>query len=116
MNRSELVENLVARVDDMTHRDAETAVDTILEAMNAALVDRRRIEIRGFGVFSVVRRPMRMGRNPRNGASVVVPEKLALHFKPGKALREGVDDQAKARPAPHERRPSRPEQMIRSID
>lgn len=91
MNRSDLVENLVAGVDDMTLRDSESAVDAILKAINGALVDVRRIEIRGFGALSVVRKPMRIGRNPRNGAEVVVPEKRALHFKPGKALREGVD-------------------------
>jgi integration host factor subunit beta len=90
MNRSELVEMLAVHVDDMTRRDAESAVDTIFKALNDALAVGRRIEIRGFGVFSVVRRPMRMGRNPRNGASVLVPEKRALHFKPGKSLREGV--------------------------
>ncbi len=93
MNRSELVESLVARVDDMTHRDAESAVSVILEAVSDALAHGRRIEIRGFGVLSVVRRPTRIGRNPRSGERVVVPEKRALHFKPGKALRDGVDDQ-----------------------
>lgn len=92
MNRSELVEMLAARVADITLRDSAAAVDTILRAMNNALADGRRIEIRGFGAFSVIRRAMRIGRNPRNGEKVVVPAKCALHFKTGKALREGVDD------------------------
>ena len=97
MNRSNLVEMLAAHVDDMTMRDAESAVNTILGAINDALLQGRRIEIRGFGVFSVVRRAARLGRNPRNGESVLVPEKRALHFKPGKGLREGLEGQTEGK-------------------
>ena len=64
---------------------------TILDAMSDALARGHRIEIRGFGSFSINRRPPRIGRNPRSGAPVVLPEKLVPHFKPGKALRETVD-------------------------
>ena len=91
MTRSDLVEELAARFAQLAHRDAETAVKTILDAMSDALVQGHRIEIRGFGSFSVNRRPPRMGRNPRSGESVAVPEKRVPHFKPGKALREAVD-------------------------
>ena len=91
MTRSDLVEELAARFSQLTHRDAELAVKTILDAMNDALVRGRRIEIRGFGSFSINHRPPRMGRNPRNGDSVAIPEKRVPHFKPGKALREAVD-------------------------
>ncbi len=59
--------------------------------MSEALAKGHRIEIRGFGSFSISRRPPRMGRNPRTGEQVLIPEKLVPHFKPGKALREGVD-------------------------
>jgi integration host factor subunit beta len=59
--------------------------------MNDALVRGHRIEIRGFGSFSVNHRAPRLGRNPRNGESVEIPEKRVPHFKPGKALRESVD-------------------------
>jgi integration host factor subunit beta len=59
--------------------------------MSDALARGHRIEIRGFGSFSINRRPPRMGRNPRSGEQVVIPEKLVPHFKPGKALREAVD-------------------------
>jgi integration host factor subunit beta len=59
--------------------------------MNDALVRGHRIEIRGFGSFSVNHRAPRVGRNPRSGASVAIPEKRVVHFKPGKALREAVD-------------------------
>jgi integration host factor subunit beta len=85
MTRSDLVEELAARFGQLTHRDAEYAVKTILDAMGDALV------IRGFGSFSINRRPPRMGRNPRSGESVHIPEKRVPHFKPGKALREAVD-------------------------
>ncbi|MBP9907213.1 MAG: integration host factor subunit beta [Rhodoferax sp.] len=91
MTRSDLVEELAARFSQLTQRDAEFAVRAILDAMNDALVRGHRIEIRGFGSFSVNYRPPRMGRNPRSGASVAIPEKRVPHFKPGKALREAVD-------------------------
>lgn len=91
MTRSDLVEELAARFAQLTQRDAEYAVKTILDAMSDALVRGQRIEIRGFGSFSVNRRPPRIGRNPRSGESVQIPEKRVPHFKPGKALREAVD-------------------------
>ncbi len=92
MTRSDLVEELANRFGQLTHRDAEFAVKAILDAMNDALVAGHRIEIRGFGSFSINRRPPRMGRNPRSGESVAIPEKRVPHFKPGKALRESVDN------------------------
>ncbi len=91
MTRSDLVEELASRFSQLTHRDTEFAVKTILDAMNDALVRGHRIEIRGFGSFSINRRPPRIGRNPRSGESVAIPEKRVPHFKPGKALREAVD-------------------------
>jgi len=96
MTRSDIVEELAARFAQLTHRDAESAVKTILDAMSDALVRGNRIEIRGFGSFSVSRRPPRVGRNPRSGERVQVPEKRVPHFKPGKALREAVDEQGSA--------------------
>ncbi len=91
MTRSDLVEELAAQFRQLTQRDAEFAVRAILDAINDALVHGHRIEIRGFGSFSVNHRPPRIGRNPRNGESVAIPEKHVPHFKPGKALREAVD-------------------------
>ena len=91
MTRSDLVAQLAERFSQLTHRDAEYAVKTILDAMGDALVRGHRIEIRGFGSFSINRRPPRLGRNPRSGESVQIPEKRVPHFKPGKALREAVD-------------------------
>jgi integration host factor subunit beta len=94
MTRSDLVEALAARFAHLGQRDAELAVKAILEAMADALVQGQRIEVRGFGSFSVNHRPARMGRNPRSGESVAIPDKRVPHFKPGKALRERVDSAA----------------------
>ncbi len=91
MTRSDLVEELAAQFSQLTQRDAEFAVKAILDAMNDALARGHRIEIRGFGSFSVTHRAPRMGRNPRSGESVAIPEKRVPHFKPGKALRQAVD-------------------------
>lgn len=99
MTRSDLVEELACRFSQVSQKDAEHAVKLILDAMNDALVAGQRIEIRGFGSFSVNQRPARMGRNPRSGESVAIPERRVLHFKPGKALRESVDQGGPA-PAP----------------
>ena len=93
MTRSDLVEELAARFGHLTQRDAELAVKTLLDVMSDSLALGNRIEIRGFGSFSVNRRPPRLGRNPRSGESVAIPEKRVPHFKPGKALREAVDAQ-----------------------
>jgi integration host factor subunit beta len=91
MTRSDLVEALSLQFGQLTQRDAEFAVKTILDALGDALVKGHRIEIRGFGSFSVNHRPPRVGRNPRTGEAVTIPEKRVPHFKPGKALREAVD-------------------------
>ena len=96
MTRSDLVEELAALFGQLTHHDAEYAVKKILDTMSDALVRGHRIEIRGFGSFSINRRPPRMGRNPRSGESVAIPEKRVPHFKPGKALRESVDAKTQA--------------------
>ena len=91
MTRSDLVILLGERFGQLTQRDTEFAIKTILDAMSDALSSGHRIEIRGFGSFSVNHRPPRTGRNPRSGERVVIPEKRVPHFKPGKALRETVD-------------------------
>lgn len=90
MTRSELVQELAARFEQLTQRDTEFAVKGILDAVGDALVRGHRIEIRGFGSFSVNHRQPRIGRNPRTGEAVAVPEKRVVHFKPGKALRAAI--------------------------
>jgi len=91
MTRSELVKELAARIDALTQIDADLAVSTILDALGTALAQGQRVEIRGFGSFSLTRRAPRLGRNPRTGEAVSIPEKCVPHFKPGKALRQAVD-------------------------
>lgn len=94
MTRSDLVELLAERFGQLTHRDAEAAVKTILDSMSDALTRGHRIEVRGFGSFSINRRAPRLGRNPRTGESVQIPERRVPHFKPGKALRETIGAQS----------------------
>jgi len=91
MTRSDLVEELMHRFQPIPQRDAELAVKAILDAVSDALAGGHRVEIRGFGSFSINHRPPRIGRNPRSGESVAIPHKRVPHFKPGKALREAVD-------------------------
>ncbi|MDR3352954.1 MAG: integration host factor subunit beta [Zoogloeaceae bacterium] len=91
MTRSELIEQLAKRFSMLVPKDAEYAVNVILDAMSGALLSGDRIEIRGFGTFTLNRRPARTGRNPKTGEQVHVPEKWAPHFKAGKELRDRVD-------------------------
>ena len=95
MTRSDLVSELASNFSQLTHTDAESAVKTLLDAMSEALIKGHRIELRGFGTFTINRRAPRIGRNPRSGESVSIPEKRVPHFKPGKALREAVDHSPK---------------------
>ena len=91
MTKSELIERIVTHQGLLSSKDVELAIKTMLEQMSQCLATGDRIEIRGFGSFSINRRSPRMGRNPRSGESVAIPEKRVPHFKPGKALREAVD-------------------------
>lgn len=91
MTRSDLIERLAERNPSLSQQDAEEAVKTILESMSRALADAQRIEIRGFGSFSLSHRPPRVGRNPKTGERVMVPAKHVPHFKAGKEMRERVD-------------------------
>ena len=94
MTRSDLVEELAAQFGQLNQRDAEQAVKTILDAVSDALVRGHRIEIRGFGSFALHHREPRVGRNPKTGKSVEVAAKAVPHFKPGKALRDAVNESA----------------------
>ena len=91
ITRSELIEALVEKQPHLAHRDVELAVKTVLERMSHAAEQGERIEIRGFGSFSLHYRPKRVARNPKTGDAVVVPDKFSPHFKPGKELKERVD-------------------------
>lgn len=91
MTKSELIERLTQRQVLLSYRDVELAVKMLLEVMSQALAQGERIEIRGFGSFSLHYRPPRTGRNPKTGDTVLLPSKYVPHFKPGKDLRERVD-------------------------
>ncbi len=91
MTKSELINRLAEHFPQLGVKDADFAVKVLLEALSAALVRGDRIEIRGFGSFALNYRPPRIGRNPKSGDKVSVPEKYVPHFKAGKELRERVD-------------------------
>ncbi|WAK03599.1 integration host factor subunit beta [Methylobacter sp. YRD-M1] len=92
MTKSELIEALARQQPHLAQKDVELAVKCIIEKMNQALSSGERIEIRGFGSFSLHLRPPRMGRNPKTGDSVALAKKYVPHFKPGKELRDRVDE------------------------
>ncbi len=91
MTKSELIERVAHKQMQLAYRDIELAVKTILELMAGRLASGDRIEIRGFGSFSLHFRPGRVGRNPKTGEPVSLPAKYVPHFKPGKELRKRVD-------------------------
>ena len=91
MIRSELVAALAAANPHLTQRDVERVVTTIFDTITDALVDGRRVELRGFGAFSTRSREARTGRNPRTGTAVAVDAKRVPYFKPGKDLRERLN-------------------------
>ena len=90
--KSELIETLAQGQSHLASKDIELAVRCILEQMSTALATGDRIEIRGFGSFSLHYRPPRVGRNPKTGDSVSLAAKYVPHFKPGKELRDRVND------------------------
>ena len=90
MTKSELIEILTQRQAHLKADDVDLAVKALLEMMGGALAEGDRIEIRGFGSFSLHYRPPRTGRNPKTGEAVALPGKHVPHFKPGKELRERV--------------------------
>ena len=91
MTKSELIEKLAASQSQLTAKDMELAVKMILDHMSDALARGERIEIRGFGSFSLHYRAPWLGRNPKSGAPVSLPGKYVPHFKPGKELRDRVN-------------------------
>ena len=91
MTKSELIAKLAVRYPQLVAKDAEFAVKMILDAMTQSLVEGQRIEIRGFGSFEARQRAPRKARNPKTGETVYTQSKNAVHFKPGKELRERVD-------------------------
>ena len=92
MTKSELIELIARKQTQFSQKDVEIAVNQILDSMIETLSKGERIEIRGFGSFSLHHRKARVGRNPKTGETVKLDDKRVPHFKPGKALRERVDE------------------------
>lgn len=91
MTKSELIERIAAKQSQLSAKDCEFAVKAILEYMSQVLSEGGRIEIRGFGSFSLHYRVPRIGRNPKTGTPVALSGKYVPHFKPGKELRDRVN-------------------------
>jgi integration host factor subunit beta len=91
MIKSELIANLAAKMTHLPEKQVTESVNLILELMSDALIKSKRIEIRGFGSFSLHYRPPRNAHNPKTGEKVTTEAKYSPHFKPGKELRERVD-------------------------
>lgn len=92
MTKSELIELIARKQKHLPAKDVELAVKHMLELMSNALSSGQRIEIRGFGSFCLHFRPPRMGRNPKTGDAVALAGKYVPHFKPGKDLRDRVNE------------------------
>lgn len=93
LTKSDLIESLARSQGHLAYKDVELAVKSLIEMMSNALSSGERIEIRGFGSFSLHYRPPRIGRNPKSGDKVELPGKYVPHFKPGKELRDRANDQ-----------------------
>lgn len=92
LTKSELIERIVAKQTLLTAKDVELAVKTVVEHMSETLSTGGRIEIRGFGSFSLHYREPRIGRNPKTGEAVTLAGKYVPHFKPGKELKDRVNE------------------------
>ncbi len=91
MIRSELIQKIADENPHLYQRDVERIVSTIFDSITGAMADGNRVELRGFGAFSVKKRDPRIGRNPRTGESVQVEEKHVPFFKTGKLLRDRLN-------------------------
>ena len=95
MTKSELIDRIAQNQPQLVERDVELAVKMMLDHMTEHLASGGRIEIRGFGSFSLRFRPERVGRNPRTGTPVSLPARYAVGFKPGMKLRKRVDRESR---------------------
>lgn len=92
MTRSDLIEKLAQKFTSLSKKDVEKAVDVIFDEITTTLAKGGRVELRGFGAFSVRKRESRVGRNPRTGEKVNVPPKSVPFFKAGKGLKERLNN------------------------
>ncbi|MBD3648854.1 MAG: integration host factor subunit beta [Pseudomonadales bacterium] len=107
MNKSELIKRMAGKLEQLTNRDVDLAVQTMLEIMSESLAAGHRIEIRGFGTFSNHYRKPRSVRNPKTGeVGIYKPGKYVPHFKPGKDLKERVNNSRRDEPVNQPRHPN----------
>jgi integration host factor subunit beta len=92
MVKSELIARIASKFQQLPENDVELGINQILECMSDALVKGDRIEVRGFGSFSLHHHPSRNAHNPRTGEKVVTMPKYAPHFKPGKQMRDRINE------------------------
>lgn len=92
INRSEIIEQIAKHQSHLSPSDVDLAIKAILSLMSDTLAQGDRIEIRGMGCFTLRRREPRIARNPKTGQAVAVPESYSVHFKPGKELKERVNN------------------------
>ncbi|KGP62337.1 integration host factor subunit beta [Legionella norrlandica] len=102
MIKSELIEHIAARMTNLTEKQVADSINRLLELMSEALINGQRIEIRGFGSFSLHYRPPRNAHNPKTGEKVITEAKYSPHFKPGKELRERVNASRAQHPLPRD--------------
>ncbi len=102
MIKSELIAKLAAKMTNLPEKQVADSINHILNIMSNELISGKRIEIRGFGSFSLHYRPPRNAHNPKTGEKVITEGKYSPHFKPGKELRERVDASKKVKPIVNE--------------
>jgi integration host factor subunit beta len=111
MIKSELIEKIAVANPHLFQRDVELIVNVIFDEIIGSLARGERVELRGFGAFSVKRRPARTGRNPRTGEQVLVEEKYVPYFKTGKDLRQRMNNDSETKPAV--KSPAKPKKTTR---
>lgn len=91
MTKSKLIQRLAAKMPHLFAKDAELVVNTIFDEISTALIEGRRVELRGFGAFSVRRREGRKARNPKTGETVTLGERCALYFRSGREVKKRLN-------------------------
>jgi len=90
MNKSDLIKGISLKIDRLKKNDIEESVNQLINVISNSLVDKNRVEIRGFGTFSSRHRPVRLARNPKTGTSITVGSKFYTYFRPSKLLKQQV--------------------------
>jgi len=92
MNKSDLIKGISLKIDRLKKNDIEESVNQLINVISNSLVDKNRVEIRGFGTFSSRHRPVRLARNPKTGTSITVGSKFYTYFRPSKLLKQQVNN------------------------